>query len=556
MTKRLLVAGCWLLVNTALVTGLLLATSDQRLVTVFAQETAVTEAPMQVAQAAPPTAAAPRRDDLISLDFKEADLQIVLRALAQKGGVNIVTAKGVEGTVTIHLENVPWETALEVILKTADLGYDRSENVITVMTTEELLQKHQMERELAAQEPLMAKVIVLRYLDAADVQAFLQPQLSPQGRISVLEITGQRGWTFGVQAGKKVVKPKARRDRDVSRSKALLITDTPSTIRRIEQILERLDVKPTQILIEARIMEVNRDLVRDFGVDVATGLAGLDSATDAIILSPAAKRAGTTIASFGLQTLTGFVTPNNLVPKTTTITPDNTGLNFFFRKLTGQQFDVFVRMLEEDLKANILSAPQVVTLSGQEASMVVGTKYPILKTSVAGTTSTTTTTSLDYYQDIGVQLYVVPQISGDKYIDMIIHPVVSSFTTTVGTNAYPIIITREAETQVVIEDGETLVLGGLLKDVKSQDRLGLPFVSKIPVLGLLFSRASTDVEKIDLLIFMTARILRFDEISTEELTKLKQLYEIPIPIESRLKSASDEAGKAKKKKAKRSKRAE
>ncbi len=485
-------------------------------------------APTQVAQVVAP-APVPAPPDLISLNFKDADLLTVLQAMAQKAKVNIVTAPGVAGTVTLRLDDVPWERALEVILQSAGLGYDRDSNVILVMTHEDLLKKHETERELMAQEPLVAKVFVLKYLDAADAQRFLQPQLSPQGRISVLEVTGQRGWTFGTAAAKKAEMVKARAERDVARSKALLITDTTTTIRRLEAILDRVDVKPTQVLVEARIMEVNRDLVRDLGFDYASGSAGLDSTT--ATQTPFEKRGGVNVRTFGAQALTGQVIPSTFIPKTTAITTSNTGLKVSFKQLTGMQFDVMLRALEEDARTNTLSAPQVLTLTGQEAKIVVGTKYPILKSEISGTTTTTTTTSLDYYQDIGIQLYVVPQVSGDKYIDMIIHPVVSSFTSTVGTNAYPIIVTREAETQLVIEDGDTVVLGGLLKDVKSHDRLGLPFVSRIPILGLLFSRASTDVEKIDLLIFITARILRFDQFSPEELAALKAKYETAIPVQ-------------------------
>lgn len=483
----------------------------------------------QVAQVAPIPAPAPSPRDLISLDFKEADLQSVLRALAQKARVNIVTTRGVAGSVTIRLDDVPWETALDVILKTSDLGYERDGNVITVMPADELLRQHELQREMAAQEPLVSKVIVLKFLDADDVKKFLQPQLSAQGRISVLEVTGQRGWQFGTAQAKKSEKPKERAARGAARSKAVLITDTPSTLRRMEAILDRVDVKPTQIIIETRIMEVDRDLVRDVGVDFGTGSTGASSST--LTLSPAAKRNGTSIASFGLHTLTGLVTPSTFLPKTSAITTDNTGFKFEFQRLTGMQFDVIIRALEEDARTNTLSAPQIITLNGQEASILVGTKYPILETQVSGTSVTTTTTSLDYYQDIGIQLYVVPQVGGDQYIDVIIHPVVSSFSSTVGSNAYPIITTREAETQMVIEDGDTVVLGGLLKDVKSRDRVGLPFLGKIPLLGLLFSRASTDVEKIDLLIFITARIVRFDQFTPEELAALKAKYDTSIPVE-------------------------
>ncbi len=156
---------------------------------------------------------------------------------------------------------------------------------------------------------------------------------------------------------------------------------------------------------------------------------------------------------------------------------------------------------------------------------MVGTKYPILETQVSGTTSTTTTTTLSYYQDIGIELFVVPQVGGDRHIDMIIHPVVSARTGTVGSNAYPVLDVREAETQVIVEHGETIVIGGLLKDVKSKSRVGLPFLGKLPFLGPIFARSTTDLEKIDLLIFITARIVEPGALSPEEIKRLQGRYE-------------------------------
>jgi type II secretory pathway component GspD/PulD (secretin) len=143
------------------------------------------------------------------------------------------------------------------------------------------------------------------------------------------------------------------------------------------------------------------------------------------------------------------------------------------------------------------------TLSNQEATILVGTRYPILKTEISGTETTTTTVTLDYYQDIGIQLNVVPQVGADNYINMVIHPAVTSYTTTLGTNAYPIIDTREAETRILMKDGETVVIGGLLKDVKAKETMGIPFLSKIPILGPIFRRDTVDTQKIDLLVFIT-----------------------------------------------------
>ncbi len=492
---------------------------------------------LQVAQAAEP--AVSLEPGVISLDFREAEIQTVLQALARKAKINIVSGKDVTGLVSIHLESVTWEQALDTIVKTYGFGYEKDSNVILVTTLEELKTRREAVKELVEIEPVTTRIIQLRFLDAADVQAFLEPQLTAQGKISVLEMTGQKGWSFGsVQAGGGGgAQDRAREEREKARSKAVVITDTPTTIDRLEKILAKIDVMPKQILIEARIMEVDRDLLRDLGMDIGTGGTGASqTATNLPVLTPAKKEgvgaAGVDIAQLGASILSTTAAPAIFGPKGSLGTGEATnfkaGLEFLFRRLRGMQVEIVVRALEEDIRTNTLSSPHILTLSGQEARILVGKKYPILETQVSGSDSSTTTSSLSYYQDIGIELFVVPQVSGDRHIDMIIHPVVSVQNGTVtgsGNVAYPILDTREAETQVVMEDGETIVIGGLLKDVKAKSRQGVPFLGKIPIFGAIFSRATTDIEKIDLLIFITARIVEPGAVSSEETEELRKQYE-------------------------------
>lgn len=483
---------------------------------------------VQVAQVAqgPPAMETPP-PGLITLDFREADIQSVLQAIARKAKVNIVTGKEVVGEVTIHLENVSWEQALDAIVSMYGYGYDRSDNVILVSTLEELKVRREAMKELVEIESLTTKVIQLKYLDAADVQAFLNPQLSAQGRISILEMTGQKGWGFGTAQPGKTTEEKMRQriQRESARSKALVITDTPTVIERLEKVLNKIDVMPQQVSIETRVMEVARDLLRDIDPGLITG-ATAGSTSLSVKTQPGSKtKTGLSLTEFAISNLPSSFTPSIFGPETTGLTAAAAGTQFLFQKLHGTQFALLMTLLEEDVRTNTLSAPNVVTLSGQEARILVGEKYPILKTQVSGTTSTTTTTSLDYYQNIGIELYVVPQVSGERHIDMIIHPVVSARVGTVGSNAYPILNTREAETQIVAEDGDTVVIGGLLKDVKSKSRIGLPFFGKIPVLGVLFTRSTTDVEKIDLLIFITARMVTPGPGLSEEAQQLRNQYD-------------------------------
>jgi len=214
--------------------------------------------------------------------------------------------------------------------------------------------------------------------------------------------------------------------------------------------------------------------------------------------------------------------PANFVPMAAGLTTNNAGIEILFERLMGRNMELMVHALEEDVRTNTLSAPKILTLSGQEALILIGQKYPIIETQISGTAGNATI-NLAYYQDIGIQLYVVPQISGDeKYINMIVHPVISSFTETVSANDYPILVTREAETQVLMMDGETIVIGGLLKDVKSKGKIGVPLLSDIPVIGALFTRTTDDVEKIDLLIFITARVIKPGELTEQEMAMVKQ----------------------------------
>jgi type IV pilus assembly protein PilQ len=483
--------------------------------------------------------AVPAPADLISMDFKEADILTVLQVLARQSKQNLVASPEVQGKVSIHLEEVTWQQALDTIVQNSGLAYEKKGNVILISTLESLRARRETLKALAENEALVTRVIQLEYLDANDVKKFLEPQLSEQGKISVLEMTGQKGWTFGTAegGGTAAQEERKRTEREASRSRSIVVTDTPSTIDRIEKILQQVDIIPRQILIEARVMEVNRDLLRDLGLEVGTGpgstttsstqgfVAGTTSRTFSQQSVKKNGAGGTDVSNAGGSLLNQVITPANFIPEATGLSAANAGLSLLFRQLRGTQAEIMVRALEEDVNTNTLSAPNILTLSGQEARILIGEKFPILNTQVSGTDTTTTTTTLEYYQDIGIELYVVPQISGDKFVDMIIHPVVSARTGSVGANQYPILDVREAETQVVMENGETVVIGGLLKDVKTKSQIGIPFLGKIPVLGHLFSRTTTDNGKVDLLIFLTAHIIDSKGLSEPDLQRLRQRYE-------------------------------
>ncbi len=497
------------------------------------------------------------KSENVTLEFNEADIRNVLKIISYKSGVNIVTTPEVMGTVTIKLTDVPWQTALDVLLKTYGFGYQKQGNIILVTKMENI-------SKLQAEEPLQTEIIKLRFLDAQDVQKILTPLLSARGKISVLYAKGQKGWQFGsVQIGQKEIESKvAEKTEESLKSKTLVITDTASTIDRIRNvILPQIDKKPKQVLIEARLMEVNQDKLKDIGFDWKKpkqvliearlmevnqdklkdigfdwGLGSIDSATTTAITTQAVDK-----GALGGHILGSQFAPSVFGPKAISLSgthPYNAGAEFVFQKLTGTKMQAIIHALEEDVATNTLSAPRVLTLDNQEASILVGYHTPILKSTVTAPTvdsSAVVTQDINYYQEIGIKLNVVPQINEEGYINMIIYPSVTSSTSTVdattvignvtmSTTKYPIIDVRQTQTQILIKDGETIVIGGLLKDVVSKGTTGIPFLKNIPFLGPLFRRDTNDTHKINLLIFITARIIEESKFSLQEIAELEKQF--------------------------------
>ena len=527
----------------------------------------------------------------VTLDFQDADIHNVLKILAKKANINIVALPDVMGTITIKLVDVPWDRAMDVILKSNGFGYHKQGNVILVTKIENM-------PKIQAEEPVRTEIVNLRFLDAQDAQRILVPMLTEHGKISILYTRGQKGWKFGsFRIGKEQVAA-GMQEREAAgaatsetiavsrgaggiaadkmefepsiKSKTLVISDTDANLDKlIKVVLPQIDRKPKQVLIEARIMEVNQNKLKDLGVDYGTGLNGATTGNGAIGLAAnsqdlQSKSDGTVKSSLGANVLSSMTLPSSFTPQSGAIGGTsgsyNTGLNLLFRKLTGTQFEVLVHALEEDVQANTLSAPRILTLDNQEASMLVGFHTPILSSSVSAGTAdqgATQTQTLDYYQEIGIRLNVVPQVSEDGYINMIIHPSVTSTSSSVtatnvagsGANAiqtsiaYPIINVREAQTQILMRDGETIVIGGLLSDVKSKSVIGVPFLRKIPFLGKFFQRETYDTEKVDLLIFITGHVVKDDEFSDAEIARMQASLNSPGIARDRSLSNTQQKGK-------------
>lgn len=458
-------------------------------------------APVAGAPAAPPAA-----DARVTLAIEEGDIQQVLTAFSRQTGRNIVIGPDVRGPVTVRVSDVAWQTALDVILRPYGFAYEVVGDAVIVMKADAVKAPAAAE---GAAVPVIAtevRVFTLKYLDASDLEEVVKAQLSPQGSIVVLRPLGQYwepesssssgGGASMSKSGPDSALARGRRtqeSKEVVRSKRFIVRDTASSLKVVTDLVAQLDVQPEQVLIEARFVEVSSNFARDIGLELNGG--------------------GTFVNGNQVQSLSGqsgtLQAEPRILPSDTpypSVSPFNTGGTLFFQQLTDIQFSVLMHMIEDERSANILSSPRIMTLNNQEARIIIGEKFPIVEvSSVPTTTGIEKTITLDYYEKIGIQLAVVPQICASNRIGMIVRPSVTSRTSLVE-EIYPVLSTREAETQIMLQSGDTVVIGGLVKDEDRAEQYRVPFLSQIPLLGRLFRRDAGAKDKIDLLIFLTATI--------------------------------------------------
>lgn len=432
----------------------------------------------------------------VTLNIQDADIQLVIEAFRRQTGRNVVIGPGVTGNVNVRVTDMPWARALDVILTPYGFTYSITDDVIVITKADPT--------KPPPPEPTVVKVFQLKYLDASDVEEVIRPHLSASGSLVVLRTLGQywepeatSGGGGGGSSGPDTTLVRGRRTQEpknVVRSKRFVVRDTQAVIRVVEDLLAALDVPPKQVQIEARFVEISSDAVRDLGVEL-----------DASRLFSN----GRNFQRAEGRSMTLNVSPRILPVDApfSTVQPFNTGGNLFFQQLTDVQYSVLLHMLESAGGANVLSTPRIRTLNNQEARIIVGEKFPILtyQSTTTGGAGLVTEVSLEYYEKIGIQLAVVPQICEGNRISMIVRPSVTDRTSLIEN--YPVLSTREAETQIMLENGQTVVIGGLVREREQGERFGVPLLSDIPLLGALFRRDVKTKDKVDLLIFLTASVV-------------------------------------------------
>jgi type IV pilus assembly protein PilQ len=439
------------------------------------------------AQAFMPTVAGQQRrytGNRIDLDFKDASVHEVLRLLADVGHVNIVTADSVTGSVTIRMRNVPWDQALDTVLQAKNLGMVRQGNMIRVA----LLSDLNKERELAIARrkselqlaPIETRLIPVSYAEAKELHERAKDLLSPRGTMTVDE-----------------------------RTNVLIVRDVAGNLAQIDELVHALDTQTPLVLIEARVVEATSRYIRDVGIQwggdgtfsPATGNpTGLAFPASIGLVGGASDQ---TTPTGGLSPFTNSISnPNFAVNLPATVGTGQGGALGLTLGSINNTFNLSLRLSAAEASGmlRIISSPRILTLDNRLARISQGTLIPFSQISAQGVQTT--------FQEAKLQLLVTPHVTADGSVSM--HVKINrdepDFNQT-SARGDPTILKREAETDLLIMDGHTAVIGGILTRNTGRNLDQVPLLGDIPVLGVLFQRRRASDTRSELVIFLTPRIV-------------------------------------------------
>jgi len=436
----------------------------------------------------------------ISLDFKDADIHNIFRLIAEVSNLNIITTEDVKGKVTIRLVNVPWDQALEVILATKSLVKIEEGNVLRITTAETI--RREMEEKQKEQGNLIKAMENRENIEELYTETFLL------NFAKALELQKVLAGTVTGATGAKPILTSRGSARADDRTNTLIVRDIRSRLDEVQSLVKKLDAPTRQVLIEARVVQATTTFARSIGVQWGGSYnqtAGANWAWGLTGNNPSAAAGwGFTPNQGGGAASTNLIMPSNFVvnlPASTVNTPTS-GAAISFGKLTGGLVNLDMRLSlgETDGSTRVVARPKLATLDNKEAHVKQGEKIPYETTSQAGTQV--------QFIDAVLQLRVTPQVTPDGFILMKVQvnrDARGSFRSPV--NQVPSIDTREAQTEVLVRDGETLVIGGIYETETDKTEQGVPWLMKIPVLGWLFKNQEILSIKKELLIFLTPTVI-------------------------------------------------
>lgn len=423
----------------------------------------------------------------LSLNFQNIEVRALLQVVADFTNFNVVTSDSVTGTVTLRLQDVPWDQALEIILQSKGLGMRKNGNVLWIAPKDEIVAKEKMEREANAAleilEPVRTQSFQLNYAKAVDVARQLMG-LGAGGAAGAAPTPGGAGGASSrilSQRGSAIAEP---------RTNQLFVTDIGTKLEQIQELIAKLDVPVRQVLIEARIVEASDTFGKALGVRLGGGMnRAADSAGAGVQFGPSynAGSAGTTSGTFVNLPSTGA---GGFTAATFAVS--------IFGENAARFLNLEISALEADGKGKVVSSPRVVTADKVKAVIEQGTELPYLVASASGATSVA-------FRKANLMLEVTPQITPEGGVILELN--VNKDTVGQSTPAGFAIDTKHVNTQVLVENGGTVVIGGIFTQVEQEDITKVPFFGDLPGIGALFRNKTTRSEKRELLVFITPKAL-------------------------------------------------
>jgi type IV pilus assembly protein PilQ len=469
----------------------------------------VEEKPLVVAQVAQPAIVEPVVPGMITFSFKDADIRNVLRLIAAKSSVNIVYGPEVTGMVNMELKDVPWEQALSLVLDLNGFAYQKTGNVVKVLKKEDI-----------QREPLSTEVFVLNYAKADELSKSVEKMLGERGSIKV-----------------------------DARSNAVIVTDIPANINRIEEVLRKVDTRTPQVLIETKIIEFSNVHEKDLGIkwtSLKDYSIGVGAPKDGIFgrQYTDTRNRGRTITddytydngdSVENETVDQLVSHPLEGTRSETVTSTGTGLfsnglsrsladtltrsvlkqNVTTAVLSVSDFQLTLSALQENTDAQLVSSPKILTANNEKSKIEVVQEYPIPNYTYDTATAAFTISGFDY-KKIGVTLDVTPTISSDGFIAMFIEPNISKYLRDIifnpsgregGEARVPLVAVKKASAKLILKSGDTLAIGGLVDEDNKNVTTKVPLLGDLPFLGRLFRNDSTQKQKTNIIFFITATII-------------------------------------------------
>ncbi len=418
----------------------------------------------------------------IDLDFKDADIHNILRLLSDVGNVNVVTSDKVSGRVTIRMKNVPWDQALDVILRAKDLGQVREGNLIRVAPATDLEKEREAEiarqKQLMLLKPLETRLIPISYASAAKVLTKLKYAMSPRGKLTFDE-----------------------------RTNMIIARDTGRNLDLMEKLIGNLDTQTPQVLIETRIVEARSNYSREFGIQWGGSFlasSGTGNSTGLVFPNQIGIAGGVSDqqSPTGGMLFGNTASPNFAVDLPAAVSSGSGGAVGLTLGSVSGAVNLNLRLSASETlgEIRIVSSPRIITLDNKEASIKSGVSVPYSQVSAQGVQTT--------FKEAVLLLKVKPHVTPDGFVTMNveIQRDEPDFVNT-GPRGEPTIIKKEAKTQMLVKDGDTAVIGGIYTTRVGVSKRKVPWLGDIPILGYLFKYKKRNTDRTEVLIFITPRIV-------------------------------------------------